>query len=95
MDEPADEEEEEQEENTQEESEEEDLPELEEQETRRNDDDAVVDESSNSNADTADEDEYVIQPTRRMIPPFSWDNQLQNAHNYLQSFVNEIGRAHV
>ena len=41
--------------------------------------------------DKEEEEEHVIQPTRRIIPPFSWDDQLRNAHNYIQSFAN-VGR---
>ena len=41
--------------------------------------------------DKEEEEEHVIQPTRRIIPPFSWDDQLRDAHNYIQSFAN-VGR---
>ena len=38
-----------------------------------------------------EEEEVQILPTQRVIPPFSWEQQLVNANLYLKSFTN-VGR---
>ena len=42
-------------------------------------------------AEEVEEEEDVIKPTQRTIPPFSWEKELLNANNYIQSFIH-VGR---
>ena len=50
----------------------------------------AVDEADGETS-TDGEDEHVIPPTRRIIPPFSWEQEVQKAQTYLHSFTN-VGR---
>jgi hypothetical protein len=63
-----------------------------EEEVEGNQDDAVVNESERNTHTANEEDEPIIRPTVRIIPPFSWETELQNTQTYIQSLVH-VGRS--